>query len=90
MVHQSRTDLRNLLLYRILIVEDHPLFRSAIKQLLTKMFRKIVVSEAGEAQEALQLVRSQWPFSISVFLVEAERNCFRISSGRVRSYASWS
>jgi two-component system invasion response regulator UvrY len=59
MVHRSRTDLQNLLLYRILIVEDHPLFRSAIKQLLTKTFRKIVVSEAGEAQEALHLVRSR-------------------------------
>ncbi|HLZ33035.1 MAG TPA: response regulator transcription factor, partial [Nitrospira sp.] len=46
-------------IHRILIVEDHPLLRSAIKQLLTKALGKVVVSEARDAQEALHLVRSQ-------------------------------
>ncbi|MDE3051858.1 MAG: response regulator transcription factor, partial [Nitrospirota bacterium] len=46
-------------MHRILIVEDHPLFRSAIKQLLTKALGNIVVREAGDGQEALHLVRSQ-------------------------------
>lgn len=46
-------------MYRILIVEDHPLFRSAIKQLLTKALGKVAVSEAGDAQEALHLVLNQ-------------------------------
>ena len=45
--------------YRILIVDDHPLFRSAINQLLTNAFEQVEVSEAGDAQEALRLVRSQ-------------------------------
>jgi DNA-binding NarL/FixJ family response regulator len=46
-------------MYRILIVEDHPLFRSAIKHLLTQTLGKLVISEAGEAQQALHLVRTQ-------------------------------
>ena len=46
-------------MHRILIVEDHPLFRSAIKHLLTKTLGKLVISEAGEAQQALHLVRTQ-------------------------------
>jgi len=46
-------------MYRILIIEEHPLFRSAIKQLLTKTLGKLVVSEVGEAQQALHLVRTQ-------------------------------
>ena len=45
--------------HRILIVDDHPLFRSAINQLLTNAFGQVEVSEAGDAQEALRLVRSQ-------------------------------
>jgi two-component system, NarL family, invasion response regulator UvrY len=46
-------------MHRILIVDDHPLFRSAIKQLFTKTLGKVVVSEAADAQEALHLVRNQ-------------------------------
>lgn len=45
--------------HRVLIVDDHPLFRSAINQLLTNAFGQVEVSEAGDAQEALRLVRSQ-------------------------------
>jgi two-component system, NarL family, invasion response regulator UvrY len=51
--------LQQQLRYRILIVDDHPLFRSAINRLLTKAFEQIEVSEAGDAREALRLVRSQ-------------------------------
>ncbi|HZH49962.1 MAG TPA: response regulator transcription factor, partial [Nitrospira sp.] len=46
-------------MYRILIIEEHPLFRSAIRHLLTKTLGKLVISEAGEAQQALHLVRTQ-------------------------------
>jgi len=46
-------------MYRILIIEEHPLFRSAFRHLLTKTLGKLVISEAGEAQQALHLVRTQ-------------------------------
>ena len=58
-VLRSKTDPQNLPMYRILVAEDHPLFRIAIKQLLTKTLGKIVVCEAGDAQEALHLLRTQ-------------------------------
>ncbi|MGH7230128.1 MAG: hypothetical protein ACREJU_02055 [Nitrospiraceae bacterium] len=37
-------------MYKILIVEDHPLFRSPIKQLLTKTLGKVVVKASQSAQ----------------------------------------
>lgn len=45
---------------KILIVEDHPICRRAIKQLLRKALGKVAVSKAGDAPEALRLVRSQF------------------------------
>lgn len=39
-------------MYKILIVEDHPVFRRAITQLLRKALGKVAVSEAGDAPEA--------------------------------------
>lgn len=42
-------------MYKILIVEDHPVFRRAINQLLRKALGKVAVSEAGDAPEAARV-----------------------------------
>jgi DNA-binding NarL/FixJ family response regulator len=55
----GKIDSQQQLRHRILIVDDHPLFRNAINQLLTNAFGQVEVSEAGDAQEALRLVRNQ-------------------------------
>jgi two-component system, NarL family, invasion response regulator UvrY len=42
---------------RILIVDDHALFRRGLKDLLEESFMSAVIGEAGTAQEALESVR---------------------------------
>ena len=43
---------------RILLVDDHPVVRQGIKQILTEAFRLVEVGEAENAAEALTDVRS--------------------------------
>lgn len=56
-------------MHRILIIEDHPLFRSAITQLLTNTFGHVVVGETGDARRALQFVRSQ-PLDMAILGID--------------------
>ena len=44
---------------RILITDDHPLFRIALKHILADEFRGVEFGEACNSQEALELVRQQ-------------------------------
>jgi DNA-binding NarL/FixJ family response regulator len=46
-------------MYRILIVEDHPIYRRGIKELLTEELDKVRIREAGNGDEALDLVRTE-------------------------------
>ena len=73
--------------HRILIVDDHPLFRSAINQLLTNAFGQVEVSEAGDAQEALRLVRSQ-PLDMAIVDIRLpDRNGTELLSDLTRANA---
>jgi DNA-binding NarL/FixJ family response regulator len=43
---------------RILLVDDHPVVRQGIKQVLTGAFNPALVGEAANAEEGLSEVRS--------------------------------
>jgi two-component system, NarL family, invasion response regulator UvrY len=42
---------------KILIADDHPIFRSGVKQILSQKLQEISISEAPSAREAMRLVR---------------------------------
>jgi DNA-binding NarL/FixJ family response regulator len=46
---------------KILIVDDHPLFRQGLRQLIVSDERFILVGEAGNGQEALTFIQQQKP-----------------------------
>ena len=46
---------------KILIADDHPIFRSGVKQILSQGLKQVSISEAPDAREALRLVRNnEW------------------------------
>ncbi len=48
-------------LSRVLIVDDHPLYRDALKQMISRQSNLQVVGEAADGQEALELCRRLRP-----------------------------
>ncbi len=46
---------------RVLIVDDHPLFRQGLRQLISSDARFELVAECGDGAEALQLLREKKP-----------------------------
>lgn len=46
-------------MYRILIADDHPLFRQGIKNIMTQQLGVVTVGEAGTAHDLLELTRAQ-------------------------------
>ena len=44
---------------RILLADDHPLFRRGLAELLTREFDDVTIGEAGTASDLLDLVRTQ-------------------------------
>jgi len=44
---------------RILLADDHPLFRRGLVELLTREFGEVTIGEAGTASDLLDLVRTQ-------------------------------
>lgn len=46
---------------RLLIIEDHPLFREGLKAILHRDSRFVIVGEAGSAEEGLRLARERKP-----------------------------
>mgnify|MGYP000141507803 CR=1 FL=1 len=54
--------------YRIVIADDHPLFRDALKQALTALYRDIHIAEAGSLEEAVRLLdAAEEPFDLVLF-----------------------
>ena len=53
------------LMLRILIADDHPLFRQGLADLITREFGAVTIGEAGTAAEMLDLVRAQ-PWDVVV------------------------
>ena len=49
---------------RILLVDDHTLFREGIRLLLQPLTPALEVEEAGSCEEALSLLASQAPFDL--------------------------
>ena len=46
---------------KILIADDHPIFRSGVKQILLQGMKGILIAEAPDAREAMRLVRcNEW------------------------------
>lgn len=46
---------------KILIADDHPIFRSGVKQILSQGMKTMSIAEAPDAREAMRLVRSnEW------------------------------
>ena len=55
---------------RILIVDDDPIFRRGLKDILAEHFPKATFGEAGQAQQALELV---WQKSWEVVVLDIRR-----------------
>ena len=54
---------------QLIIADDHPLFRSALRQMMGRQPDLEVVGEAGDVREALELCRRPWWHRpISVYL----------------------
>ena len=46
---------------KILIADDHPIFRSGVKQILSQGMKTISIAEAPDVRETMRLVRSnEW------------------------------
>jgi DNA-binding NarL/FixJ family response regulator len=50
--------------YRVIIVDDHPLFRDALKQTLTSAFPGIVIAEAGTLEAVSDTLASDRDFDL--------------------------
>lgn len=50
---------------RILLVDDHPVVRQGIRQILTEAFDQVDIGEAGDAPQALHEVRTR-PWSVVI------------------------
>jgi DNA-binding NarL/FixJ family response regulator len=50
--------------YRVIIVDDHPLFRDALKQTLTSAFLGIVIAEAGTLEAVSDTLASDRDFDL--------------------------
>ena len=48
-------------MFKILIVEDHPIFRQLLRYILKELFPSMVIEEAAERVEAMQKVDSLCP-----------------------------
>jgi len=46
---------------RVVIVDDHPLFRERLSQLINQELDMEVCGEAQDAQQAIQLIRNESP-----------------------------
>jgi DNA-binding NarL/FixJ family response regulator len=57
----------------VLLVEDHPIFREAIKRNLLEHFDSIIIEEAATGEEALQKVKESPPH-----LIMDIRDCFLV------------
>ncbi len=51
-------------MFKALIVEDNPIFRQSLKELLCTRFPSMVVVEAGDGEEALQKIDADLPHII--------------------------
>lgn len=49
---------------RVLIADDHPLFREGLRGLVTQLDDKVTVAEAGSLPEAQQLINQQGSFDL--------------------------
>jgi len=70
---------------RIVVIDDHPLFREGIKSILGKDPRFEVVGEAGDAKEGLDLVRSIQPDLVTADLSLPDRSGIELT-GEIREY----
>jgi DNA-binding NarL/FixJ family response regulator len=57
---------------RILLVDDHELFRRGVRDVLDEQQDMRVVADAADAQEALALVRELWPSQLDLVLMDID------------------
>src|SRR5262245_271337 len=56
LVNRSRGNALNDLIYRLIIADDHPLFRGAMREAVTGLYEKIEIAEAGTFEEIGKLL----------------------------------
>jgi len=73
--------------WRVLIVDDHPLYRDALREILKNQLGLIIAGEADSENEAFQLVLDTKPELLTVDLTLASGNGLNLVS-RVKQHTS--
>jgi len=71
---------------RILLADDHTLLRAGIRSLLEKMAGVIVVGEAADGRQALELIKSQQPSLVLMDIAMAGLNGLDATARIVRDF----
>ena len=72
MATRSRDESERSPLLRILLVDDHALFRRGVRDVIDEEEDMRVVAEAGDAEAALEQVRALWPDGLDLVLMDIE------------------
>lgn len=78
-------------MFRVLIADDHPLFRTALRQVIENLFHEYEILEAGTLEEASQFINDSDTYEIDLVLLDLQMPGSSGLSGLVslRNAAPW-
>ena len=59
-------------MFKVLIADDHPLFRAALRQVIESMFSAFEIDEASTLAEALQVVGGSADLDLDIILLDLQ------------------